>query len=467
MNLTILFQRSLFHGFAVILVWVVLGTVVLLTGCTSANSPLHPTPRRYTVTQTPKNNPAPYTDPNNYTGSDSERINAAIQDAQHSNGVVRISRRLPDNLSPRDFWLLDSAILVPENTTLVFSNCRVKLSDQARDNWIRSANCIVGKPDVDWISNIHILGEGSVVFEGADRPRATGDGAKPLRTKEFDKGSYQGKRWIRTTYGTDEGKAGENPNGDWRNIGILLAKVRNFSIQNLRLKQAHCWAISLEYCRQGYIQGLDFDADEHPVIDGITVNWLNQDGLDLRNGCRDITIENITGHSGDDLIALTAIGAKPRPAGGNSTHFCGGDPDLEQQHVRNILIRNVRGYSAGGHYIVRFLNQSGVKMTNILLDGLLDASPAGHRCCSAIKIGDQYYGTPAKCGETSRFQITNVQTQATNAITIGSPITDSQFSNILFFQSAPDKEFILFQGGKHELPNVTFQNCQTIPLPKQ
>ena len=50
---------------------------------------------------------------------------------------------------------------------------------------------------------------------------------------------------------------------------------------------------------------------------------------------------------------------------------------------------------------------------------------------------------------------------------IGSPVTDSQFSNILFFQSAPDKEFILFQGGRHELPNVTFQNCQTIPPPKQ
>ncbi len=37
MNLAILFPRSLFHGFGVILVCGVLGTVVLLTGCASAN----------------------------------------------------------------------------------------------------------------------------------------------------------------------------------------------------------------------------------------------------------------------------------------------------------------------------------------------------------------------------------------------------------------------------------------------
>ncbi|MBR0457749.1 MAG: hypothetical protein IJJ26_00795, partial [Victivallales bacterium] len=401
---------------------------------------------------------SPYADPNLYSGSDSDRINAAIRDATHFGGVVRIPRRIPDQLSPRDFWLLDSAILVPENTTLIFSNCRIKLSDQARDNWIRSANCIVGKPDVDWISNVHILGEGHVLFEGADRPRSTGDYSKLLRTREFGRGFFQNDKYVRTTYGTDEGKDGETQHGDWRNIGILLAKVRNFSIQNLHFKQPHCWTISLEYCRQGYIQGLDFNSNEHPVIDGVPVNWLNQDGLDLRNGCRDITIENITGHSGDDLIALTAIGAPPRPAGGEKTHFCGGDPDLNEQHINNILIRNVRGYSAGGYLIVRFLNQNGVRMTNILLDGLLDTSPAGHHGYSAIKIGDIHYGTPAKLGETSRFQITNVQTQAKNAIQFGSPITDSQFSNILFFQSSPDQELLHFHfpGGLDELRNVTF-----------
>ena len=47
---------------------------------------------------------------------------------------------------------------------------------------------------------------------------------------------------------------------------------------------------------------------------------LNQDGLDLRQGCHDIAIENITGYTGDDLVALTDIVGKGQPAGStNST----------------------------------------------------------------------------------------------------------------------------------------------------
>ena len=119
----------------------------------------------------------------------------------------------------REVWLLDSAILVRSNTTLELDNCRIKLSDRCRDNLIRSANCGLGITDIRPLQNIHIRGIGTVVLEGADHPRATGDSGKTL-----------GQR----TYGTDAGKDGESQTGDWRNIGILLAFVENFSIQNRR-----------------------------------------------------------------------------------------------------------------------------------------------------------------------------------------------------------------------------------------
>ena len=405
-----------------------------------------------------------YADPNDYTGSDSERINTAIREAGKHDGYVMIGKRKADEVSDRDYWLLDSAILIPGNTTLVISNCRIKLSDCARDNWIRSANCVVGKPDVDWISNVHIIGEGTAVLEGADDPRATGDGAKNLTTDVFDQMKVVNGKVIRNTYGTDAGKAGESQTGDWRNIGILLARVKNFSIRNLTLRNAHCWSVSLEYCRQGQIRELNFEADEYPVINGRKVTMLNRDGLDLRNGCRDITIENITGYSGDDLIALTAIGSAPRPAGKISgmTHFCGADPDLREQDVFNIVIRNIRGYSAGGYMIVRFLNQKGVRMHHIQLDGLLDASPAGHHCRAAVKIGDANYGGPAKRGETSNFLIGNIQTQAKHAFIFGSPLCDSMISNVMHFR--PDKQFALigWHQGKQELPGVMFNSCRTV-----
>ena len=404
-----------------------------------------------------------YSDPNCYTGSDSERINAAVRDAHKFGGRVRISRRKPDAVSDRDYWLLDSSILLPGDTVLIISNCRIKLSDRARDNWIRSANCVIGKPEVEWISNLHIIGEGTAVLEGADHPRSTGDSSKILRTEKFGMNVIKDGKVIRETYGTDEGKDGENQYGDWRNIGILLARVTDFSVRNLTLKNAHCWAVSLEYCRRGQVRELNFQANENPIIDGKQVKWLNQDGLDLRNGCRDITIENITGHSGDDLIALTAIGSKPRRAGQIvSTHFCGGDPDIREQDVFNISIRNIRGYSAGGYMIVRFLNQCGVRMHDIMLDGVLDTSPEGHVCNAAVKLGDVNYGGPAQVGETARFKINNIQTHARCAIRLGAPLADSMISNVLMFRSRQDSELIGYHGGRHEFRNVVFNNCEVI-----
>ena len=404
-----------------------------------------------------------YADPNDYRGSDSERINAAVREAQGAGGKVRIGRRKPDAVSERDYWLLDSAVLVPGNTVLVISNCRIKLSDRARDNWIRSANCIVGKPEVDWISNIHIIGEGLAVLEGADHPRATGDSSKNLRTAQFGGYVIRDGRVLRETYGTDEGKEGENQYGDWRNVGILLSRVDGFSIRNLTLKNAHSWSVSLEYCRRGHVGELNFQADEYPVIDGRKVTWLNQDGLDLRNGCRDITVENITGHSGDDLVALTAMGSAPRPAGTtDSMHFCGGDPDIREQDVFNILIRNIRGYSTGKHFLVRFLNQRGVRMHDILLDGVLDTSPAGHCGEAAVKIGDVNYGGPAKPGETARFHIGNILTRARHAFILGAPLADSMISDVLLVRELPDSDLIGYHGGKHETSNVFFENCRII-----
>jgi hypothetical protein len=403
-------------------------------------------------------------DPNSYKGTDSERINAAIRDAAIQGGVVRISRRKPDSVSKRDYWLLDSAILIPGDTTLVISNCRIKLSDQSRDNWIRSANCIPGDKPVEWISNVHIVGEGSAVLEGADNPRATGDSAKNLELDNFGPPVIVNGKVIRGTYGTDAGKEGEEQHGDWRNIGILLARVRHFSIWNLRLVGSHAWAISLEYCREGLVRDLRFESEQYPKINGRQVTVLNRDGLDLRNGCRDITIENITGFTGDDLVALTAIGGtKTRPAGiFGSTHFCGPDPDLREQDVFGISLRNIRGYSTAQCMVVRFLNQNGVRMHGIQLSGVQDTSPAGHYLHAAVKIGDVNYLGSAKPGETWNFQINQVSTQAHRAILFGSPLSDSTISDVLYFRDRESHRLVDHVGPEHVLENVFFSNCQTI-----
>ena len=54
-----------------------------------------------------------FTDPNDFCGSDIEKIQSAIDAAQKLGGKVRIPARKPDQTSNRDFWLIDSAILIP------------------------------------------------------------------------------------------------------------------------------------------------------------------------------------------------------------------------------------------------------------------------------------------------------------------------------------------------------------------
>ena len=59
-----------------------------------------------------------------------------------------------------DYWLLDEAVLLPENTTVILRDVKIKLSDRCRDNFFRTANCGIGIDDVLPIKNVHIRGEG-------------------------------------------------------------------------------------------------------------------------------------------------------------------------------------------------------------------------------------------------------------------------------------------------------------------
>lgn len=402
-------------------------------------------------------------DPNNYSGSDIERINAALKDAGSCGGTVRIGKRKPavqmngtygiSTLEERDIWVIDSAILVPGNVHLIIDNTTVKLSNRSRDNMIRSANCRENCNTVAPLKNIRITGVGTAVLEGADIPRATGDGGKPLAKPGV---VPQGP----VSFGSDAGIAGTYQKGDWRNIGVLLVKVSNFVIENLTIRDSHCWAISLEYCTDGRVRDIEFDSRNGKTVNGEWQLFRNQDGLDLRRGCRNILIENISGVTGDDLIALTAIPSKPRPAGtGNSTMMLGGDENVSDGDVCNIIIRNVRGYCAGGHHIVRFLNTMGVKMYNIVLDGVIDTSPAGHLNRATVKIGDKNrnWGGVTPLGDTCGFHISNIHSRSKSAVLIAGSLQDSTISNVVNFNPA-NTQVVDCTSGTQYLKNVTISN---------
>lgn len=387
---------------------------------------------------------------NEYTGlNDNEVIENAINN-KDNDGIVIIPPRKSEIEPERTFWLLDRAILIPENTTIILQNCTIKLSDKCRDNFFRTANCGMGIDEPEKIKNIHIKGEGVCILQGADHPRATGDGGKLISCPcpYDDEDILAVAHWISEdkrqsgnlsfwdkhehSYGTDFGKENESQYGDWRGIGILFANTEDFSIENIRIVESHGWGISLEACAYGRVEKIDFDACMSKVIDGMRQNMENQDGIDIRNGCHHITISDISGHTGDDVVALTAIASPILRKGGvlKSTHVMGSDWSKRERDIHDIIIRNVKAYS-NLCYTVRLL-PANAKIYNIVIDGIIDTSTDTVACNGCILLGeaDGAYGENPKDG--MRFiTISNVISNSKKAIIVAGYISDSVISNVV------------------------------------
>ena len=408
-------------------------------------------------------------------GSDSERINRAVR----AGGRVIIPPRVSDVEPSRDWWLLDEAVTLPSDTTVILRDCRLKLSDKCRDNFFRSANCGFGFATNATFRNIHILGEGRAVLEGADHPRATGDGGKflrktsPNRPEDWLKAAYwltpeeRAKRKTPAdvtfgdihdnTYGTDAGKPGESQFGDWRNIGILFACVEDFSIENIRIVQAHGWNISLESCAYGDLRRIDFYDTMGRMIDGVLENIENQDGIDLRNGCHDITISDITGRTGDDVIALTSIAFSPFRPGGSlqTTLVMHNDWTKRERDIRNVVIRNVRAHSSLC-FVVRLL-ASQSRIRNVVIDGIVENRDDGDCSGNVILIGDGgFYGTEYP-DAIANISISNVigAKHSGSVIQIPSALVDSTISNVI--NRNPNRPALSI-ANKDALKNVSLHN---------
>jgi len=349
----------------------------------------------------------------------------------------------------RDFWLLDRAILLPAHSTVVLRSCKIKLSDRCRDNFFRTANCGMDIEFPEKTEDIHIRGEGLCILEGADHPRATGDSSKllhapcPHRPEDICRIAD----WIpaerRTpetldfwdihthSYGTDAGKESESQYGDWRGIGILFANTENFSIENVRIVQSHGWGISLEACAYGRVTHIDFDACMYKNIDGMDMNMENQDGIDLRNGCHHITVSDITGQTGDDVIALTAIAREVYRPGGTvrSTHVMHNDWTKRERDIHDIIIRNVCAHSYLC-WVVRLL-PAGARIYNVILDGIIDTSEDCRAAGGTLLLGDlDSYGKNFP-DSMKNITVSNILCNSRTAIDLQGYLTDSVISNVI------------------------------------
>jgi hypothetical protein len=310
--------------------------------------------------------------PNDFTrGTQTERITAAIRFAVENRGKLVIPAI--DKVSGSDMWLIDSAIMLPSDFTLVLDNCKIKMSDRSRDNFIRTANLKVGESKIEKYRNIHIIGIGNVLLEGADNPRATGDCFKQLSLNE-GQGEKLSEDRNGFTYGTDVGKPDENQFGGWLNHGINIVATEGFSIQNITLRNYHGHGIIIDNSCNGVMSGITFDARGYIFINAKKHLVKNQDGFGIRQGCHDLVIENCTGNTGDDFIMIGAYfndEAKHGAGNQNTVSPSGDNYRGEIDDTYNIICRNWYNINAFQWKLIKLMASGQQKQYNLIFSNIV------------------------------------------------------------------------------------------------
>lgn len=322
--------------------------------------------------------------------TDSETIQNAIEYAvTEGDGIVTIPRF---NLrTGKPIRIIDQSILLPSDITILLEGAHLRQADGVIENifrnqnaWTELGNTVEGEQH-----NIRIIGVGNTILDGG---LPNGMCEQLLRDNP---GKYPSML---------------------HNVPILLHNVRDFEIRGIRFVDARYWAVTLMYCRWGRASELDFRM--YGTLE-------NQDGIDLRIGCEFITVENITGITGDDTVALTALPARTDQATGGLT-VRGKSVD-----IHDITIRNIISASHGNH-LLRFLNENGARLYNVTVTDVKDTGEAISGAAIIFGTVDPYLmKNPHAQGDFKNITVRNVISHAQRALDICEPCENLLIENVV------------------------------------
>ncbi len=300
-------------------------------------------------------------------------------------------------------YIIEEPIRIPSNFTLILEDCYLRLADGCYSNIFVNENhdTELGKTIDGTDINISIIGRGTAILDG---------------------GEYNGLS-----------ERNHMQNGlppIWKNNLILFTNVNGFTIKGISCRNQRHWALNFVYCSGGYLGNIDFCANDMAIDEaGNVYHGLkhskykeilvkNADGIDLRQGCHHITIENITGFTEDDSIALTGLDwhlEKHFKVEGLPSDIC------------DITIKNIATSAFCTN--VRLLNQGEIKLHDIFIDGVYDTSansPHMERGLYAVRVGDtNMYGTRhATSDETYNIMIRNVHSRGKYAVALAGEMKD-------------------------------------------
>ena len=288
-------------------------------------------------------------------------------------------------------WEIEEAIKVPSDFALILDNCHLRMKDGVISNMITNEHIGCLSP---------LVKDYDIVIEGRGRVILDGGNPNGLHERTMKSGQFPGVTTCTV------------------NSPMLFAHVDGIRIRGLQIRNQRYWGMTFVYCGHGVVQDIEFRSNDtwidengqaqHGIFRGRSKNMYeailvkNSDGIDLRCGCHDFIIENITGYTEDDTVALTAL------FGGTEQKYY---VEGALKEICNITIRNVNSAALCSN--VRLLNGDGVLLHDILVDGVFDAMREcrfGDIGLSHVKIGDSHnYGQEmSKPGEVYNITVKNV-----------------------------------------------------------
>lgn len=341
--------------------------------------------------------------PNDYKdlATDSEMIQAAIDEAAKYGATVEIPRY--NERTGAFAWNLDQTIYLHTGSHVVLDNCYIRLCD---DRYIHFFSNSAAKDKIAVYQkrtrqyDISLIGRGNAVL----------DGGKPLDFCEGDFNIYdENGNYVKHVDIHGLTYMGEN-------MALEFINVERITVGGIRFVNLRYWSMSFWFCSFGTVRDINIEALN---------NVPNQDGIDVRAGCNNFLIENINGLTGDDTVALTGL---------DQARMELSDMDSSIHH---IIIRNIRARLTGECDIIRLLNRGGIKIYNVLIDGVMDLTDAyeEQRALAAIRIGDlcDYPCRLNELGEIRDIVVRNVMTRARFGAYVANTLADATFDNFRMY----------------------------------
>ena len=332
--------------------------------------------------------------------SDSESIQAAIELAV-SEGKRRIVIPRMNERTGEAKWIIDTTVRLPSDFTVILEDCFMQMADEVVGGFFCNETLFTERgTELKYRQrNIHVIGVGDAIL----------DGGRPTEINEETQFSIGVPVRL--------------------NSPIFFMNVEHFSIENIKIHHQRYWGMRFEYCSSGVIRDISFK---------VIRDRRNQDGIDLRNGCHDILIENVSGQSGDDLIALSAIDTDMPTGfgeGGNDYSVIVKGHDWD---IHDVTIRNIYG-SPVTHPLVALRNHNGAKMYNIHIENLHDcpmlypAHEGERERYAMVHIGDNIYYRLSRqvMGDTHDITIRDIYYRNTrSAVQVGGTVKNMCISNL-------------------------------------